>query len=183
MQFYFIGYALSDSNGEKKPVDELRERIAAKFGVQAALKTVPHVTLVRPFETDQHDVLVERMRTLAAKEKPFTVPLTKFTQFPKSRVWCIDAGQPQDLLSLKDWFRQLAMNVWKREQIAQEYESHFHVTLSFKDVTPEVHPKIGEMLKGETLPITSLNVNTISLFKHRGTGQGWDVVETFPFGT
>ena len=181
MELYFIGYALSEE--EKAPVDDLRERIAIKFGVQAALKTVPHITLVRPFETDKREMLVEGMRAIAAKEKPFVVPLANFSSFDKSRVWFVEPEQSQGLTDLHSDLRDLARGLWKREQIAPEFETRFHITLSYKDVMPKVHQNIGVMLRSESLPLASLNVTGVSLFKDRGAGQGWEVVETVPFGT
>lgn len=181
MNLYFIGYALSAE--EAKPVDELRNRIAAQFDVHAALKIVPHITIVRPFETEQEAELIAGMRKMVANEKTFVVPLPKFVEFAKSKVWAIDVEPTKELVMLKDWLRLLAMGVWKREQISAESESRFHVTLSYRDVKPETHAKIGALLKKEPLPLESLNVGAISLFKHRGTGEGWEVVETFQFGS
>lgn len=47
---YFIAYHLQGAEGEA--VDALRQSIASRFDVQAAMKIPPHVTLFNPFETD-----------------------------------------------------------------------------------------------------------------------------------
>src|SRR5688572_15342388 len=95
---YFIGYTLIGK--EKKEVDDLRHEISERFHTKGALRLPPHITLVPPFETPDHDKLIRALEHVANKLSPIDVTTPKFNFF-RQHVWFIDVPSTPELLALR----------------------------------------------------------------------------------
>lgn len=176
---YFIGYCLDGKNSEL--VDKLIKNIAEKFSVTAALRFPAHMTLFYPFEMDKKTVsnLEKSLSRFAQRQTPFQQKVTGYNCFGKA-VWFLDVEQDKVLFDLK---RGVVKLMREDFQIIEDFEAnrdvHFHITLAYKDVTPEKFRLIGQYLKGQNPAIRSLNIDAITLFEY--TGTRWEVAKKFHF--
>lgn len=175
---YFIAYHLKGAEGQA--VDALREKIAARFGVHAALKIPPHVTLFNPFETDDIGSLPDVLRDLSAAQAPIPLRITGFNSFDEA-VWFLDVEQKPELLALKEKIASAVRKTTGQEDRRAGMTPHFHLTLAYKDVTPEAFSAIGEFLRGEPLPIAELTVDAVTLFSF--PAGRWEPLASFPCGS
>jgi 2'-5' RNA ligase len=176
---YFIGYNLEGEDA--RLVDALRHSIADKFGVQGALKLPPHLTIFPPFEIPDGQVgdLQDVLKVRAEKQLPFELQVMGFNHFDRA-VWFIDVEQSQDLFGLKKLLDKLLLDrLAIVDDRAQTRGTHFHITLAYKDVTPEKFERIGEYLRGQKVPVERLSVGAITLFKYNG--EFWEAAGSFKF--
>ncbi len=178
MKKLFIGYALSGR--EKIAVDALREKIAQAFGVQAALSIPPHITLFAPFETDGEQRLAKRMARIAESQTAFAFPVVSFSPFG-NKVWFLDPVQDPGLLSLKEQLTAAVKESLNIDERGGFRLPHFHITLAYRDVSPDAHRLIGEFLRDQPLPIDSVTVDSVTLFERTPDEKGWMAAETFRF--
>jgi 2'-5' RNA ligase len=176
---YFIANILSGEDAER--TEQLRRSICKQFNVHAALKIPPHITLVRPFESvATPDLISDAIADVGASFEPQIITTREFVAFGKS-VWFIDLEQR------KRWF-EVKAELEKRLRVSiawipEEYDidAHFHITLAYRDVKPEVHDKIGLFLKTQTVPLKRVNFDSYSLLQH--DGMRWQEIERFPLGS
>ena len=173
---YFIGYELNGISAEL--VDGLRVLIANEFSVKEALRYPPHLTLFYPFEAEG-DILKECLEKFAETRRGFELKVNGFNSFGEA-VWFVDVEQSAELFELKNELVEMMKNQLQiSEDTGGRNGTHFHVTLAYKDVTPEKFKLIGEYLKGHLVPIENLEVNSVTLFGRNG--ENWEVVERFNF--
>ncbi len=164
---YFVGYNLEGDDA--RMVDELRIEIAEKFSVQGALRLPPHLTIFPPFELEESKkaLLVPVLEQFAKKREAFSLAVTDFNHFDET-VWFIDVEQSAVLFDLKTQLAGILLeNFAVVEDLRGRKGPHFHITLAYKDVTPEKFGIIGEFLKGKKVPVKTLRVGAITLFAHR----------------
>jgi 2'-5' RNA ligase len=162
---YFIAFHLKGAEGQA--VDALREKIASRFDVHAAMKIPPHVTLFNPFDADPAVIepLKNALRALAAEQPPMSVGITGFNSFDGA-VWFLDVEQKPELLTLKEKIASAVRTAAGVEDRRAGRGTHFHLTLAYKDVTPEAFSAIGAFLRHETLPLTRMTVDAFTLFSY-----------------
>lgn len=176
---YFIGYCLDGKNSEL--VNELISNIAEQFSVKAALRFPAHMTLFYPFEMDKKTVLdlETHLSRFAQSQTPFQQKVTGYNCFGKA-VWFLDVEQDKVLFDLKRGLVKLMRDDF---QIIEDFEAnrevHFHITLAYKDVTPEKFRLIGEYLRKQNPVIRSLNIDAITLLEY--TGTRWEAAKKFYF--
>ena len=164
---YFIAYHLQGEAGEL--VNQLRVEIAERFGVKAALRIPPHLTLFYPFEmygvrlAELSKVLAE----FAAKQMAFKLEVPGFNYFGEA-VWFVDVEQSEELFNLK---KQLVDLMGDEMAIEEDQKGrkgvHFHITLAYQDVTPEKFKEIGEFLWDKLVPIDQVYVDAITLMEKK----------------
>lgn len=172
---YFIAYALGD--GERDAVQALRQELREKFGVVAALRLPPHVTLFHPFDCPDAAPLMAPLTAVAARLEPWPVITPKFGSF-REDVWYLDLEQDRALFRIKERLRQTVRASLGIEERSKHVDTHFHITMAYKDVTPEIFRKIGTCLKKRPPPVRRVVVDSFTLFEHRG-GE-WRELRTFP---
>lgn len=177
---YFIGYNLQDESAAL--VDVVRNSIAEKFSVHASLRFPSHLTFLRPFEMDDgfFDDLKRTLSDFASKRSAFEVSTVGFNSFDEA-VWFLDVDQKQELFDMKKDLSDLLLqsSLLTEEQVLETRGVHFHITLAYKDMTPEKFKLIGKYLASLDPINEKLNINAITLFVNKG--QSWDVLETFGF--
>ncbi|KAA0206146.1 2'-5' RNA ligase family protein [Candidatus Uhrbacteria bacterium] len=175
---FLIAHVLTDDTGER--VDDLRREISERFDVHGALRLPPHITFVTPFEHADADTVIESVRAAVEPFLPFTVRTTGFAAFGKG-VWFIDMEQDTKLFDIKNAIQsELGPRTGWLPGIFDK-ESHFHLTIVYKDVEPAVHEKIGEFLKSRTVPISSITIDAMTVLRHEE--KGWTSFRGLPFGT
>ncbi|MEI7741462.1 MAG: 2'-5' RNA ligase family protein [bacterium] len=175
---YFVGIALE--NEARDIVERLRRKIAEKFHVFAALNSPPHITLFYPFKTAVNTPILVGISALARNTVPFTVPILGFGAFGEA-VRFLEPAQDKRLVALKD---KVVATMYQRARIPERNSFsgfHFHITLAFKDLTPAIHREIVKLLETEPLPIASLYVNALTIFRKQQTGK-WESALKCSFG-
>jgi len=165
----FIAYVLKGA--EAKATDKLRASLGRAFGVEAASRIVPHVTLVPPFEVDDPALLKDDLASIARSTPAFTVAADGFGYFG-DRVWYVDLDQVPPLCALKEAAEAVVR--WHAVRLMGHRpgnETHFHVTLAYKDVTPALFLEIGDFLQGTEQPFRELHIDHIALMR-RGARRG-----------
>lgn len=175
---YFVAYNLPEP--EASAVDDLRKEISSRFAVTAALRLPPHLTLAYPFETDDLSRFEPALSALASAQAAFAVAVTGFGSFDEA-VWYLDVEQKKELASLMNGIAEIMDRTLVIAQERRRRDTHFHVTLAYKDVTPEAFRLIGNHLSGMAPPITGITVDALTLLRHEG-GK-WLPQRTYPFGT
>lgn len=172
---YFIAYALGD--GERDAVQALRQEMRDKFGVQAALRLPPHVTLFHPFDLPDAAPLLGPLAAVAAQLEPWPITTPDFGCF-RNDVWFLDLEQDRALFRIKDRLCRAVSVAVGLEEHSMHADTYFHITLAYKDVTPVLFRKIGAFLRQRRPPTKRVVVDSFTLFEHRG-GQ-WRELRTFP---
>ncbi len=175
---YFVGYALTGR--DKEMVDALRKRIAAQCGVRAALHIPPHMTIFRPFETDRVEPLLHALNDLASRHNSFTLPITGFAAFNEA-VWFLDPTQDPALFALKSRIDDAVEASIGMKERRLHQGPYFHVTLAYKDVSPDAHRRIRKMIEREPLPIHTLVIDAIALFEQKPDSPRWETRAVFRF--
>lgn len=178
--FYFIGYNLEGRSAQL--VDNLKHSIADKCYVSEALRIPPHLTLFTPFEMEEGGLehLLRGLTEVSREIDPFTVKITGFNHFGE-RVWFLDVEQSERLMDLKTKIvKMMAAKFAIPEDTGGRKGVHFHLTLAYKDVTPEKFKLIGDYLEGQDLPIEKLDIGAIVLFEKKA--GNWQVISRFGLG-
>lgn len=176
---YFIGINLEGESAEE--VDKLRHSIAEKFSVQGALRLPPHLTLFYPFEVEQSglEIVSGALSEIVRDVRSFAVKIMGFNHFDE-KVWFLDVEQSEQLLNLRKRLVEImGVKFGINEDTKGRKDVHFHVTLAYKDVTPEKFKLIGNYLDGQNLPIEMLNVGAITLYEKKT--ENWAAIEKFDF--
>lgn len=174
---YFLAYKLQGPDAEA--VEKLRQEISWQYDVHQALRIPPHLTLFYPFEMEEVlEMDLQRvLEEFVLTQKPFSLSANGFSHF-EDRVWFIDVEQAQSLISLK---KNLVRQIYKKMGILEARRGHngihFHITLAYKDVTPEKFVQIGEFLARQSVPIVKLEVNSLTLFRFEQ--DSWVVAKDF----
>ncbi len=172
----FIGYRLKGDDEAR--VDALRRDLALKHSVQAALKIPPHFTLHYPFESADVSAIERSLAEFASAQAAFGIELKGFDCFEPD-VWFIDVGHEPRLQSIRDALKSdlAALGIQEEKRFPDPF--HFHVTLAYKDLSPQAFSAIGRELAGHPLPIGTLNIDSISLFGK--VDDAWSALRDFPF--
>ena len=157
---YFIGYGLTGADAQA--VRLLQEKIASEFGVHGALEYPPHITIFPPFEVDNVEPLKKPLEAFVKNRLPFSVQTPGFASFNQA-VWFIDVAPKPELVDLKEKLVETVTQLGIKEAGVQ-HDTHFHLTLAFKQIPPDVFKRIGEFLKKETPPIHSVKMGALTLF-------------------
>lgn len=177
---YFI--AAVPTGPARDAVDAFRERIAATFDVRAALALPPHVTLLTPFGTTVPSGAVTDALDEAVADVPaFALDMRDFGSFGDS-VWFIEPAPSAELRGL--WSRLIdVMRSAGIEERPDRMDPRFHLTLAYKDVTPEVHRRIGAFLREETPPVRELRIDNVTLFAKGPDDPAWRAVHVAPLAS
>jgi 2'-5' RNA ligase len=175
---YFIGYVIK--NPDSLVIDELRKKLAVTFSVQEALKSPPHLTLFYPFETDDIQGVEPALADIARSIPPFLLDVVGFRSFDEA-VWFLDVEQRPELHALKTRIVDAITQTLGISENRKGNGVHFHITLAYKDLTPETFRQIESYLQETPLPVTHLTVSNITIL--RQTETSWVPLRVFLLGT
>lgn len=174
---YFIAYGLRGVDAAA--VDALRLEAARRSSAAAALRIPPHMTIFPPFETGAISMLEPALAKLAEGTRRFTVAVKGFGSFDGA-VWFIDVEQRTELRALRDAVAGAAAATLGIADPAAAHDPYFHVTIAYKDVTPAAFAAIGALLADKTPPVSSLEIDALTLYRHED--DRWVTQRAFPFG-
>lgn len=159
---YFIGYGLHDA--DKIKVDEFRNEISSIFSVFGALSSPPHITVVPPFETENSEILKTQLSIQVGEQESFSVETPRFHCFDQ-KVWFLDVEQRDELMVLKRNTEETIKRSLGIREMQNYKPTHFHITLAYKDISPDLFARIGIFLESKNPPITSLTIDNLTLFR------------------
>lgn len=171
---YFIGFLIEGEAGAWH--EALTRDISERFDTRKLHKHVaPHVTLYRPFDTDN----VEPVKTLLRKWvnqhiQNGEISLSGFGHFTDRVVYAsvtLEAKARQNILAL----RREIMTLLPKEDFPNWVP---HATLVDEYETPETITAVWEYVQTLPKPEFTVPFNNVTLFRNR-EGGGWGVDEIF----
>jgi 2'-5' RNA ligase len=159
-------------------IDDIRKECAERFNVKAGLKPPVHITLFRPFflEPEREDWLV-RLLLPASVLPPFEQELENFDSFNTHTVF-IRALKNSSIAVLQ---RTISAIINRHKIDPKEVKGNTlfrpHVTIAYRDISPEVFPGMWEEYKNRTFK-RNFKVDGFSLLKH--DGKRWNILRNFP---
>ena len=167
---YFI--ALIPPEPLRKQIIELKLKFAENYRTSHALKSPPHITLIPPFNfrNTEEKRIIDLLKIFVQTTNPFNVTIEGFGAF-KPKVIYLDFTENELLQSLQmrlsEQFNGISgLNVKKRKLFAP------HMTLAFRDLSPQMFYRAWEKYKLETFK-ASYMVESLFLLKHNG--KFWDI--------
>lgn len=177
ISLYFI--AVIPTESLRGLVDELKLEFSKSYHSHHALKSPPHITLIPPFNMNKKNEknLAENLINFASQSDEFEVAISGFGEF-RSRVI---------------YLRILANDILKSFQnlLAEKCNTEFdipiksskpylpHMTLAFRDLSPQMFNKAWEKYKLKTFN-ASFTVDRFFLLRHNG--KSWEIAYEIPFG-
>jgi 2'-5' RNA ligase len=162
-----------------RQIHEIRLQCAEKFGVQKALLPPVHITLYRPFKMERtyESKMIRLLNSTASILCPFKQELVNFEAFDTHAV-VIRALKNPEIMNLQ---RSIAA-IFRKHEIdklppgSRNLSFRPHLTIAYRDITPEKFPMIWDEFKDARFKRT-FNLNEFSLLKH--DGKKWNTVIDF----
>lgn len=161
MSLYFI--AVVPHKELRKKAKVYSKDFAERFYSLGSYKNFPHITLIKPFPFDesQENILVEKFSEMGLKTTPFIVVLKDFGNFPNSKKPTVFI-RVENKAELQKLYDEVHPNI-NYEPYSKDI--HFHLTVGYKDLSPDNFQKAWEEYKTKTFEDSFL-VDKICLFKH-----------------
>lgn len=176
---YFIAIVLpSDLQSE---IIAIQMDISGRYQSSAALKIIPHLTILPPFRlsADKPDMIMQWFLNMPVSIAPFTLALKDFNAFfnPKQPVIYIEPLINPSLFELQ---KQVAGAFYASfpEMPVKETDSVFkpHLTVAYRDLKP--HKFEEAWLEFKNKPYSAkFEVVDIRLLKH--DGKCWNIVSDY----
>jgi 2'-5' RNA ligase len=172
---YFI--ALIPNEPLKSELTSLKNWMFKEFGIKAALRSPPHITLHMPFrwKPEKEEILFHNLGKLASFSPKFEISLCDFNCF-KPRVIYVDVINNEQLQSLKKEVMSLSRKIWKIDLPKDLRGFNPHITIAFRDLKKPQFYEIWEQLKDKPFK-AEFKANSLALLKHNG--KSWDVYGKF----
>lgn len=167
------------------PTVPLREQISAlklafskSYHTVHALKSPPHITLIPPFSFKNKDEkrITKLLLEFVNSYTSFEVSITGFGSF-KARVVYLSIFKNDTLESIQRTLAEkciadLGINIAMKKPYSP------HMTLGFRDLSPQMFYKAWKKYKVETFQ-ASFNARSLFLLKHNG--KSWDIAYEMHF--
>ena len=143
--------------------------------MHGALKIPPHITLKYPFDTTDIRPMAEAVQTFVKKLKPFPFILKNFNHFD-DRVWYVDVKPTPKLQTIQNKLIKLVYKALSLTPGPHDQYRTPHVTLAYKDLTPEKFHKVETFLTDKTLQ-EKVIFNNITILKF--ANNKWQIYKKF----
>ncbi len=160
-------------------VDEIKREFANKYESTKAMRTPSHITIIPPFfANNEFETAIEnKVLKLVSGFEPFNINLSGFGEF-NNKVIFIEVEKNEDLEIFYKAFSAFFTGIGF-ELTAMNKFFHPHVTVAFRDLTPENFKKAWpEFQKREFA--NSFSASSVHLLKHQN--DTWTVFKEFRFG-
>jgi len=168
------------------PRRELREKITAfkqdfatRFNSSKALKVYPHITLKAPFNAsvNAHAELISWFNDLYINQKPFTIELKNFGAFHNKNnpVIYVKPVVTKELKFLQENLIASFSSLFPGDLHTVDLDFHPHVTVAYRDLTPEMFSKAWEEYKLKSFD-TLFEVDAFYLLQH--DTKKWNIIAT-----
>jgi 2'-5' RNA ligase len=160
-------------------VDELKLEFSNSYHSHHALKSPPHITIIPPFTMNKKDEknMAENLKNFTSQSDEFEVSISGFGRF-KSRVIYLRILTNNILESLQNLLAEKC-NTELDIPIKSSKPYRPHMTLAFRDLSPQMFNKAWEKYKHKTFN-ASFAVDRLFLLRHNG--KNWDIANEIPFG-
>lgn len=164
-------------------IRNIQLEIGRKYDTKEAIKRPVHITLVPPYKAtaETEETIINEMTEWAALQIPFPVTLENYGVFRnRSPVLYISVAR-NDLLQLfhKDLDRKVRQ-VLPGTDIRKNMPFHPHVTVGFKDLSPEQFVHAEREYNNKEF-FSTFVVDHFYFWKHNGSN--WEVQADFEIGT
>lgn len=159
-------------------INDIREEISERFNVFAALKPPVHITLFRPLNVDTvlEKHLIKWLKPITLLHKPFTIELENFDSFNNKTLFVQCIKNPPLQALQKDISGIFNSNKVCRDEVSGNNRFHPHVTVAYRDLSPEVFEQLWLEFKSRKLK-RSFVADKVSLLKH--DGRKWNMMTEF----
>ncbi|TQM51538.1 2'-5' RNA ligase [Arcticibacter tournemirensis] len=160
-------------------IDEIRKEISEKYRVYKALRPPVHVTLFRPVNIDDdiEKYLIQWLKPVCHLHNPFEQQLENYDSFNNHTVY-IRVPKSALLQALqKDISAVFNKNKIDPPEMKGNTSFNPHVTVAYRDVSPEVFAGIWEEYKNKKFR-RSFTIDKFTLLKH--DGHRWNILKEFP---
>jgi 2'-5' RNA ligase len=176
---YFLAIVLPEEL--QKRIVAIEEYIAEKYNSHKSLRIIPHITLKAPFTIDsgKHEMVRDWFGNLVVQVKPFAIDLKDYGSFANKNhpVIFINPMPNKDLSSLQSGIiDQFATNFPEIGIMSHERYFHPHVTVAYRDLTPEQFLKAWEDFQKRGF-LATFPVSDFHLLQHNGAK--WITIDTF----
>lgn len=174
---YFI--ALIPDSPVLQQLQRLKEEASEVFGTKAALRSPPHITLVPPFRLLDHrqvNQVSDLLERAASDTLRVTIRHDGWGHFG-DRVLYAAVAHAEEISDLYDRL--------KNNPVLQEYRIgfhsrfHLHLTIAFRDLSPQVFPAVLAHFSGRGMTVQWQAHSLYLLY----LSDRWKVIRRFPFGT
>lgn len=173
---YFI--ALIPDESLRKKLSTLKEEFSKSYHTYHALKSPPHITLIPPFTfaRQNEQILTSTLQEFAHSCTAFEVSILDYGAF-KPRVIYLSISKDDQLERLQQRLKdkcskELGINMNK------SLPFHPHMTLAFRDLSPQMFHKAWERYKVESF---RASFKAMSLFLAKHNGKKWEIAHELPF--
>jgi 2'-5' RNA ligase len=174
--FYFTAFLFSEALQQN--VEAIKNPLSEITGSKHSLGIVPHVTLISPVQWSVEEI--NRKKALLAEAlvrmQPFSIRLDGFSSFRRD-VLFIRTIVPQEIIEWQRELEHLIRSHFPDKFHHPQREWHPHVTLAFKDLSPEGFDRGMQWLKDRQFVVEE-TLNGITELIHKGS---WKPDQDFSF--
>ncbi len=160
-------------------INEIRVQCSKKFGVQKALNPPVHITLRPTFEMESRyeAQICRHLKSCASGFNPFRQDVENFEAFATNAV-VILAKKNAEIMGLQKGITNVFRKNGSKTRLEGNKSSSFrpHLTIAYRDIPPEVFPKIWDEYKDARFKRT-FTLDQFSLLKH--DGKKWNRLNDF----
>ncbi|HEX8270920.1 MAG TPA: RNA 2',3'-cyclic phosphodiesterase [Flavobacterium sp.] len=157
-------------------ITEFKLHVASEYESKAALRTVPHITLIAPFSisSEKHQELLQKFQDLTFNQEPFEMHLKDFGAFKNNKrpVIFVKPLPSEELRKLQFEMRSHMIPISSVEPSGNERDYDPHVTIAFKDLSRENFKKAWEVYSEQKYE-SKFVVDAVHLLHHNG--NKWNV--------
>jgi 2'-5' RNA ligase len=175
---YFLG--LLPPVEIQSEITKIKEFFREKYGIDHALKSPPHITLIPPFKKPEMEegLLVNGLKNFTQNESSFPVTLENFGAFPPMVIF-IDIRKNDSLAGL---YHRITKNLIPQWKIIPEENRdrpfNPHLTVAFRDLRKEQFHDAWPQFKSTMIRFEFVATG-ITLLKHNG--KIWSTCLFSPF--
>lgn len=173
---YFIAIMAPDAVAEE--INSFKYDIRDNYNSKSALKTMPHITLKAPFKlpAENREALFEWFRNIPLSLQPFNISIENFGCFDSihNPVIFVKPVMSPELIALQsEVINNFTVAYPEINMSTHEHEFKAHMTIAYRDLTPENFVKAWAEYKDKDY-ISSFLCSSFCLLQHNGLK--WEVV-------
>ncbi|WP_207532202.1 2'-5' RNA ligase family protein [Desertivirga arenae] len=159
-------------------IDDIRKEISSKYNIHAALKPPVHITLYKPLKipSAQEKHLIQMLKPVSLLHNPFKQELQNYDSFNNKTLFVNCVKEPLLNNLQKDISAVYLKNNIDPEEVKSNSTFHPHITIAYRDVSPEIFIELWAEFKNRKLK-RSFTIDRFTLLKH--DGKKWQPLEEY----
>ena len=175
---YFIAIVLPEDI--QSDITRIQSEFGDRFNSRKALKVMPHITLKAPFHVsvDLRQAVVEWFQSIVLDISAFNLELLDFAAFPNPKhpvIYIPPVANPMLFALQRSIVRSFTKAFSDIELMSLELAFMPHVTVAYRDLTPEMFNKAWPEFVNRHFNATFV-VSQINLLLH--DGARWNIIQT-----